>query len=249
CLGAGVAHREAAVEAILGRAGRGDAGGEPRAGYPQKYLFFHGFTSPYPLAIHAGCTGMSTNSPYAAASPKSIATTIQPEVAQNECCNRIRVSQGKDRKRGRKRPVGRHGNDGRVTRVQQRLAPTLAVDLELRDRGALETLDQYDIARRQPLERLVQRQFQPPAELVLQCPAHGGRHQHLLATGFAMPERILARLIEIELVMRVLDQRDRQAARDEAWNQLLDKRRLAAAGPAGESEYAHRPFLNGDGGR
>ena len=49
-----------------------------------------------------------------------------------------------------------------------------------------------------------------------------------------------ARLIEVELVMRVLDQRYRQAVPDEARDQLLDERRLATAGPAGESEYAHR---------
>ena len=55
-----------------------------------------------------------------------------------------------------------------------------------------------------------------------------------------MPERILTRLVEVELVMRVLDQRHRKPVRDEARDQLLDERRLAAAGPAGESEYAHR---------
>src|SRR6478609_7216745 len=54
-----------------------------------------------------------------------------------------------------------------------------------------------------------------------------------------MAVRILARLVDVEFVMRMLDQRDGKTERTEARNQLLDQRRLAAAGPAGESEYPH----------
>src|SRR5206468_4259372 len=62
-----VAHRNAAVETTLGEYGRGGAYPQRRADHPQKYLFLHDFRPRYPPAIHQGCTGMSTNRPYAQA--------------------------------------------------------------------------------------------------------------------------------------------------------------------------------------
>src|SRR4051812_569133 len=50
---------------------------------------------------------------------------------------------------------------------------------------------------------------------------------------------ILARPIDVEAVVSVLDQRNTQAALYKPRNDLLDQRRLAAAGPAGETEDAH----------
>src|SRR5438094_776206 len=70
-------------------------------------------------------------------------------------------------------------------------------------------------------------------------PADGRGHQHLSAAGLPMPPRVLARLVDIEAVMRMLDERNGQAARREARHQPFNERRLAAAGPAGESEEAH----------
>src|SRR6185295_20050840 len=55
----------------------------------------------------------------------------------------------------------------------------------------------------------------------------------------AVAIRVLARLVDVEFMMRVLDQRDGEAKRAEARDQLLDQRCLAAAGPAGESEHLH----------
>src|SRR2546421_11079068 len=78
-------------------------------------------------------------------------------------------------------------------------------------------------------------------------PAHGRGDQHLSAAGLPMPPRVLARLVDIEAVMRMLDERNGQAARREPRHQPFDERRLAAAGPAGESEEAHvseEPWLD-----
>jgi len=55
----------------------------------------------------------------------------------------------------------------------------------------------------------------------------------------AVAVRVLARLVDVERVVGVLDERDLQPARDEKRDQLLDQRRLAAARPARESEYLH----------
>ena len=126
----------------------------------------------------------------------------------------------------------------RVTRVQQRLADAGPVDLDFGDRRRLEALHQRQVARGQVLERLVQGEFGPPPQLVLQRPPHGRGDEDLAAPRLAVAERILPRLVEIELVVGVLDQRYGQALGTEAGDQLLDEGRLAAARPAGEAEYA-----------
>ena len=60
--------------------------------------------------------------------------------------------------------------------------------------------------------------------------------------GLPVAVRILARLVDIERVVCVLHQRYAQAAPGEERDQLLDQRRLAAAGKAGESEPMHGGF-------
>src|SRR6476646_3190606 len=50
---------------------------------------------------------------------------------------------------------------------------------------------------------------------------------------------ILARHVDVEGMVRVLDQRNAQAALDEQWDQLFDERGLAAAGPARKTESSH----------
>jgi hypothetical protein len=69
------------------------------------------------------------------------------------------------------------------------------------------------------------------------------------APGLAMPVGILAGAIDFELVMGVFDQRDSETWR-EPRHDPFDQRRLAAAGPAGESGNAHgslvrRPLAGG----
>src|SRR5256885_16138651 len=54
-----------------------------------------------------------------------------------------------------------------------------------------------------------------------------------------MAVRILARLVDVEAVMRVLDHRYPEAAFDEARNELLDQGGLAASRPSGEAEDLH----------
>jgi hypothetical protein len=50
---------------------------------------------------------------------------------------------------------------------------------------------------------------------------------------------ILAGMVDVEGVVRVLDQRHAQPMAHEARDQLLDQRGLAAAGPAGKTEGFH----------
>ncbi len=54
-----------------------------------------------------------------------------------------------------------------------------------------------------------------------------------------MPERVLARLVNIELMVRMLYEGNTQAHSAEARNQLLDQCRLASTGIPGEPEDPH----------
>ena len=135
--------------------------------------------------------------------------------------------------------VGRDRHDIAILRMQQRLPRGRAVDLQLRHALALEALDQHQVARGQPLEQLRESRLRRAPQLVHQRPAPRRADQHLAASGVAVAIGVLARLIHVEGVVGVLDEGDREPARDEERDQLLDQGRLSAAGPAGESEYLH----------
>ena len=55
----------------------------------------------------------------------------------------------------------------------------------------------------------------------------------------AVAVRILARIVDIEFVMGVLDQRDNQTTRFQQGDDLLDEGCLAAARPAGKADKFH----------
>ena len=76
-------------------------------------------------------------------------------------------------------------------------------------------------------------------QFVHESPAAARRYEHFGATRVPVPVRILARLVDVERVMRVLQQRDRQSLRGEKRNQLLDQRCFAGAGVARKAEDFH----------
>ena len=59
----------------------------------------------------------------------------------------------------------------------------------------------------------LERGFRVAAQLVLDDPALLRADHDLLAARFAMPVRVLARLVDVEAVVRVLHQRDDEPAR------------------------------------
>src|SRR6267378_5849082 len=127
--------------------------------------------------------------------------------------------------------------------MQQRLAGHAAPDFELRNRRVLETLDDHDVARREARELRVERGLGGAAQLVHQHPAARGRDEHFRGAGVAVAVGVLARLVDVERVVRVLDERHAQPGAGEARDQLLDERRLAAAGPPGETEHLHTKII------
>jgi hypothetical protein len=86
---------------------------------------------------------------------------------------------------------------------------------------------------------LGQRRLGLGAQLVHQGPTPLARDQHFARAGQPMIERILARLIDVESVVCVLQCRDAAAARDQDREQLYEQRRLAAAAPAREADEPH----------
>src|SRR5712672_23453 len=100
-------------------------------------------------------------------------------------------------------------------------------------------LDEQQVARRNAVNLVLQRRLRLTAELVDDDPAPVGQDHDLAAAGLAVAVRILARLVDIEAVMRVLDHRYPETALDEARNELLDQGGLAAPRPSGEAENLH----------
>src|SRR5438874_5719490 len=72
-----------------------------------------------------------------------------------------------------------------------------------------------------------------------QGPAVGRSNQHLGRAGLAMPPGVLAGHVDVELVMRMLDDRDAQAQRVEMRDQPRQQRGLARTAPACKADDFH----------
>ena len=145
--------------------------------------------------------------------------------------------------RSRRQRLGRIGgnrDDEIIVWVARRLARRGAPDLDLEQVATLEAFDQYPVyAVVQLGNQVVHRQVRLTLELAHQRQPLARSHDDLEGTGFAVAKRILAFVIDVELVVRVLDHRHAQAAQLERRNELLDQVRLARAGIAGECGHLH----------
>src|SRR5487761_1773872 len=119
------------------------------------------------------------------------------------------------------------------------LADQGTIDLELGKVVGLEALDQNEIDRRHLAQQYVEFRLRRAAMLVHERPALR-RSDHDLGRAFlTMAPRILAGLIDVEVVMSVLHGRDAEAAADQCRQQPRQQRRLAAAAPTGEPKNPH----------
>ena len=114
-----------------------------------------------------------------------------------------------------------------------------AIDFELGMRLALVAFDQHEIDRAELLEQCGERGLGFAAQLMHERPTLGRADQHLGRAGHAMGVRILARLVDVEAVMGVLERRYLEPARDDAGDHFGEERGLAGAAPAGEADDAH----------
>jgi hypothetical protein len=137
---------------------------------------------------------------------------------QHEVGYRSTVLQRQPRQRradagGRGSAVAGDRHDARPGGPQRRLADLGAPDLELREAAVLEALDQHQVATLHVAEQGFQRRLVGAAQFVHQRPAIMPQQQHLHAARFAQAVRVLARAVDVDGLVAVLDQRDDHAAR------------------------------------
>ena len=77
------------------------------------------------------------------------------------------------------------------------------------------------------------------AQFVHQGPAVGGGEEDLLRPGLAVSPGVLARLVDLEVVVALLDHCDPQPGLDKPGQEALDQGGLAAAAPADDAEGLH----------
>src|SRR5215831_4461004 len=110
-------------------------------------------------------------------------------------------------------------------------------------RMPLEPLDDHEIDGTQFLKQIIERWLRLPLQFVDNGPAAARYDGDLAGAGAAMQPGILARLVGVELMMRVLDGRKFQAALDQHRDHLGDQRGLAGAAPASEADNAHADII------
>jgi hypothetical protein len=122
---------------------------------------------------------------------------------------------------------------------QHRLAHRSAPDLELREVTLLEAFDQGQVAVLQAAEQVGERRLFVAAQLVHQGPAPAAHQQHFLAAGFAQAVGVLARPVDLDRLVAVLDQRDAKPASHVLGHQPFEQGGLAHAGTAGDAKNLH----------
>ena len=126
----------------------------------------------------------------------------------------------------------------RVVGIKRRLAVGGAKDLDLRQRIALEALDQDKVDVLEQPQELGQRRLRRSPQFPHQGDPIGGRDQHFLPWR-RDARRILARLIEVEIVVGVLDRRNTEAPAVELGNKLDDQGRRPAPLHPAKADYPH----------
>src|SRR5262245_20090125 len=132
-----------------------------------------------------------------------------------------------------------NSDDCRVAGMKQRLTDRGTVYLELGMRLAFVAFDQHEIDRAKLLEQNTQRRLGFSAQLMHERPALGRTNQNFGGADHAVGMGILARLVDVEAVVGVLERRDRESPRDDAGDDFGEERGLARAAPAGEADDAH----------
>ncbi len=99
----------------------------------------------------------------------------------------------------------RKGDDAAIFPMARSTAAFRPPDFNLGEVFRLEAFDQQEIDRRDLSHNFLERGFHLVAVFMHQCPTAGGGNQDFTGPGLPMAMGILARLVDIEAVMRVLD--------------------------------------------
>src|SRR5262245_26261782 len=147
--------------------------------------------------------------------------------------------------RRRQRFVRCNGDDGRIIGVHERLAHAGPMHLQLGMRLALIALHQHEIDRAELVEQRFEGELGVSTQLVHERPTVGRADQHLARPRHPVGMGVLARLVDVEGVMGMLEGRYLEPAGDDTWDYLGEERGLARAAPAGEADDAHAGIISG----
>ena len=112
----------------------------------------------------------------------------------------------------RQRRVGGDSDDAIIIRMKERLADRGAIDFKLGMRVALEPFDDHQIDRTEFLQNIAERRLGFVAQFVDDGPAPARDDRDLAGAGLPMQPGILARLVDVEFVVRMLDGRNLEPA-------------------------------------
>src|SRR5258707_187865 len=113
--------------------------------------------------------------------------------------------------------------------------------LDLSVRLGLEAFDDHQVDRRHPLEQFRQPRLGRAAQLMHQGPTSAGGHQHFGGAGLPVHPGILARHVDIETMVGVLDHRNAQAFAKQMREDARQQRRLAGTDQAGAAVEINVP--------
>jgi hypothetical protein len=108
--------------------------------------------------------------------------------------------------------------------------------LDLRDRFALVTFDQHQIARCKTCEDFRKARFRGAAQFVHDGVARARDDGHLMGAGLAMAKAVGTDLVDVEIMVGVLDRRDAVAAPGQFCDEPDRKAGLSGILPAGNAE-------------
>ena len=123
-----------------------------------------------------------------------------------------RIAEGKNRSvAAGEGGIAGDGDDIVLFRPERRLAEFGSVHLDLCDRGRFEAFREIEVGRCHAGEQGGKIRLGSCAVIVKQHEAIGGGEHRFVRSGLAMAETVLARLVGVDLVVRVLQGRDLQA--------------------------------------
>ena len=144
------------------------------------------------------------------------------------------------RRRQLPRVVGGDRDDVGVLEVARRLGVRGSPHLDLRQHGELESFHHHPVAGPELGDEVVHGRIGPGRELAdLRQAAIGGDHD-LRGAGLPVPPGVLALVVDVEAVMRVLDDRHPLTGRAQRRDQPLGERGLAGTGEAAKADDVHR---------
>ena len=159
---------------------------------------------------------------------------------KQQCTDRGDIIEMRARKMGLDFAECRDADDVGIVDPEQRLCKGGPIDFDLLQRCAPETFDDDQIDRREAGKEFAEPWLAHAAQFMHEREAPIRRDQHLARTCLPMPPGIFSRLIDIEIMMRVLDCGDAYPLSIEMRDQSGEQRGFSCAAPSGKPDHLHR---------